>query len=81
MVETAGPLSLFAYSLHCGSFFGLTNSILRILKGNPKKELQWRVSYVPDLGRSMRLLYRELCKVEGGRSGETPGVLSHRVLM
>ena len=25
------------------SFFGLTNSILRILKGNPKKELQWRL--------------------------------------
>ena len=24
-------------------FFGLTNSILRILKGNPKKELQWRL--------------------------------------
>ena len=23
-------------------FFGLTNSILRIPKGNPKKELQWR---------------------------------------
>ena len=32
-----------AYSLHCSSFFGLTNSILRILKGNPKKELQWRL--------------------------------------
>ena len=24
-------------------FFGFTNSILRILKGNPKKELQWRL--------------------------------------
>ena len=24
-------------------FFGLTNFILRILKGNPKKELQWRL--------------------------------------
>ena len=24
-------------------FFGLTNSISRILKGNPKKELQWRL--------------------------------------
>ena len=24
-------------------FFGLTNSILRIPKGNPKKELQWRL--------------------------------------
>ena len=24
-------------------FFGLTNSILRILKGSPKKELQWRL--------------------------------------
>ena len=24
-------------------FFGLTKSILRILKGNPKKELQWRL--------------------------------------
>ena len=24
-------------------FFGLTNSILRILKGNPQKELQWRL--------------------------------------
>ena len=24
-------------------FFGLTKSILRILKGSPKKELQWRV--------------------------------------
>ena len=22
-------------------FFGLTNSLFRILKGNPKKELQW----------------------------------------
>ena len=31
------------YSLHCSSLFGLTNSILRILKGNPKKELQWRL--------------------------------------
>ena len=29
-------------SLHCSSFFGLTSSIVRILKGNPKKELQWR---------------------------------------
>ena len=26
-----------ACSLHCSSLFGLTNSILRILKGNPKK--------------------------------------------
>ena len=24
-------------------FFGLTSSILRILRGNPKKELQWRL--------------------------------------
>ena len=24
-------------------FFGLTNSVLRILKGNSKKELQWRL--------------------------------------
>ena len=24
-------------------FFGLTNSILRFLKGNPQKELQWRL--------------------------------------
>ena len=24
-------------------FFGLTNSILRIPKGNPQKELQWRL--------------------------------------
>ena len=24
-------------------FFGLTISILRILKGNPKKKLQWRL--------------------------------------
>ena len=24
-------------------FFGLTNSMLGILKGNPKKELQWRL--------------------------------------
>ena len=24
-------------------FVGLTKSILRILKGNPKKELQWRL--------------------------------------
>ena len=24
-------------------FFGLTKSILRILKGNPKKDLQWRL--------------------------------------
>ena len=33
----------FAYSLHCSSCFGLTDYILRTLKGNPKKELQWRV--------------------------------------
>ena len=31
------------YSVHCSSFFGLTNPILGILKGNPKKELQWRL--------------------------------------
>ncbi|OLP86658.1 hypothetical protein AK812_SmicGene32214 [Symbiodinium microadriaticum] len=29
------------YSLHCSSCFGVTNFVLRILKGNPKKELQW----------------------------------------
>ena len=29
-------------------FFGLTNSILRILKGNPKKELQWRQKESPE---------------------------------
>ena len=31
------------YSLHCSSCFGVTNFVLRILKGNPKKELQWRL--------------------------------------
>ena len=30
-------------------FFGLTNSILRILKGNPKQELQWRLQVVLSL--------------------------------
>ena len=31
-------------SLHCSSFFGFNQFyvMLRILKGNPKKELQWR---------------------------------------
>ena len=34
----------FTYSLHCSSLFlGLTNFVLRILKGNPKKELEWRL--------------------------------------
>ena len=37
------PLYLLYYSLHCSSFFGLTSFILRILKGNPQKELQWRL--------------------------------------
>ena len=34
-----------AYSLHCSSFFWfnqICKSILRIPKGNPQKELQWR---------------------------------------
>ena len=40
----SGPGVLaISYSLHCSSFFGLTSSILGILKGNPKKELQWRL--------------------------------------
>ena len=39
-------------------FFGLTNSILRIPKGNPKKELQWRLQvgfYIPK-SRSLQLV-------------------------
>ena len=38
-----------AYSLHCSSFFGLTNSILRILKGNIQKELLWSLWVSPSL--------------------------------
>ena len=39
-------------------FFGLANSILRILKGNPKKELQWR--HMENIGKmpGMTLRYR-----------------------
>ena len=37
------PRSSITYSLHCSSFFGLTHFRLRILKGNPKKGLQWRL--------------------------------------
>ena len=44
--EQATDFYTTTYSLHCSSFFGLTNSILRILKGNPKKELQWRLQVV-----------------------------------
>ena len=33
----------YTYGLHCRSFSGLTNFIPRNLKGNPKKELQWRL--------------------------------------
>ena len=33
-------------SLHCGSFFGSTIFTFRILRGNPKKELQWRLQVV-----------------------------------
>ena len=36
----------YTYSLHCSSFLGLTKFILRILKGNPQKELQWRLKIV-----------------------------------
>ena len=32
------------YSLHCiVPFIGLTKNIIRILSGNPKKQLQWRL--------------------------------------
>ena len=36
-------LEALTYGLHCSSFFGMAKCILRIPKGNPKKELQWRL--------------------------------------
>ena len=45
LLETCSVLDIPIVSIVV-PFFGLTNSILRILKGNPKKELQWRLQVV-----------------------------------
>ena len=48
-VEESGQQSSFlspTYNLHCGSFCGLTNFILRNPKGNPQKELNRDYRYV-----------------------------------
>ena len=43
ILYTSIYIYIYTYSLHCGAFFGfITTFMLRILKGNPKKELQWR---------------------------------------
>ena len=47
-------------------FFGLTNSILRILKGNPTKELQWR----------LQVVFRPSFNEQGNTRGRFPHIAS-----